>query len=275
MRFFVAFLISLFIYVVLIWLFLTQFPELERPSKKMNEHIVKIDIRDIPLPKKVQQPATPVIASTPVMKREGVKKKRVKKKVTKKIVKKKVVKNKKKIVKKKVVKKISKKRKAKTLQDEMVYIEEPFLTEPKEVKSTDDLASFLGTSSPSVAPSFKSYPNKKIKKLYGADFHTFTPKQKEFIEEHLNEIQRITQTLLSRRGYPEGAGRNHQQGTNVVSFNLHPNGDISALHLKQRIGSHPLDENTLSLIRSAYKDYPYPSTTTQIIFYVEYSIYGY
>jgi TonB family protein len=282
MRFFVAFVISLFIYMVFIWLFMTQFTKVQIPEKTMNERIVKIDIINMPLPKKVE-PAIAKTAPKPIVKKI-IKKKVVKKKVTKKkivkkkSIKKKVVKKKivkKKIVKKKIVKKkISKKPKPKVVE-EMVYIEEPFITEPKEVKNSDDLASFLGTQAPSPSPVVKSYPNNKIKKLYGSAFHSFTPTQKEFIENNLNEIQRITQNLLNQRGYPEGAGRNGQEGTNVVSFNLHPNGDISGLRLKKRIGSRPLDDNTLSLIRSAYKDYPYPSTTTRIVFYVSYSIYGY
>jgi len=257
----------------------------------MNERIVKIDIINMPLPKKVE----PAVKSLPkpIVKKEPVKKKEEKKKIVKKKVpKKKVPKKKvpkKKIIKKKIVKKkpqkkkhIKKKvvkkkviKKPKAVEDEIVYIEEPFITQPKEVKKSDDLASFLSTPTPTVASSSRSYPSKKIQKLYGQTFHTFTPTQKEFIKNNLNEIQRITQNLLTRRGYPEGAGRNGQQGTNVVSFNLHPNGDISDLRLQRRIGSRPLDENTLSLIRSAYKDYPYPSTTTKIVFYVSYSIYGY
>ena len=265
--------------MVLIWIFMTQFSKIKTPEKTMNERIVKIDIINMPLPKKVE-PAAAKPISKPIVKKEPVKKKEVKKKIVKKkLIKKKIVKKKpikKKVVKKKVVKKkITKKTKPKVVEDEMVYIEEPFITQPKEVKSSDDLASFLGTPAPTVAPSKKSYPNKKIQKLYGQTFHSFTPTQKEFIKNNLNEIQRITQNLLTRRGYPEGAGRNGQQGTNVVSFNLHPNGDISDLRLKRRIGSRPLDDNTLSLIRSAYKDYPYPSTTTKIVFYVSYSIYGY
>jgi TonB family protein len=239
------------------------------------------------LPKKVE----PAVAK-PIVKKEPVKKKEEKKKIIKKQVPKKKI-PKKKIIKKKIVKKkpqkkkhIKKKvvkkkviKKPKAVEEEIVYIEEPFITQPKEVKKSDDLASFLSTptptSTPTVASSSRSYPSKKIQKLYGQTFHTFTPTQKEFIKNNLNEIQRITQNLLTRRGYPEGAGRNGQQGTNVVSFNLHPNGDISDLRLQRRIGSRPLDENTLSLIRSAYKDYPYPSTTTKIVFYVSYSIYGY
>ena len=282
MRFFVAFFISLFIYMALIWIYMTQFSKIKVPEKTMNERIVKIDIINMPLPKKVEP--VKVKAPTPVVKKEPIEKKVVKKKtpkkkvVKKKVVKKKIIKKKpkkKKPIKKKIVKKKIAKKTEPKVEEEMVYIEEPFITQPKEVKNSNDLASFLGTATPTVVSSQKSYPNKKIQKLYGSTFHTFTPAQKEFIENNLDEIQRITQNLLTRRGYPEGAGRNHQEGTNVVTFNLHPNGDISDLRLKQRIGSRPLDDNTLSLIRSAYKDYPYPTTTTRIVFYVTYSIYGY
>ncbi len=283
MRFFVAFFISLFIYMLLIWMYMTQFSKIKVPKKTMNERIVKIDIINMPLPKKIE-PAK-VKAPMPVVKKEPIAKKSPKKKTLKKKTLKKKI-SKKKVVKKKIIKKKPKKKKPlkkkivkkKTepkVEEEMVYIEEPFITQPKEVKSSNDLASFLGTATPTVVSSQKSYPNKKIQRLYGSTFHTFTPAQKEFIENNLDEIQRITQNLLTRRGYPEGAGRNGQEGTNVVTFNLHPNGDISDLRLKQRIGSRPLDDNTLSLIRSAYKDYPYPTTTTRIVFYVTYSIYGY
>ena len=291
MRFFVAFFISLLIYVLLTWFFMTQFPSIKMPPKKMNDKVIKIDILNIPKPM-VKEVETKVNVKTTeqktVVKKKVVKKRAVKKKLTKKkkVIKKKHV-QKKKYVKKKVKPKAKKKivveepiieeEIVENVPDEMVYIEEPFITKPVEVKkSSDDLSSFLSTSTPSVsAASSNSYPTPKIKKLYGSSFHTFTPSQKEFIENNLDVIQSITQELLTRRGYPEGAGRNRQEGTNVVTFNLHPNGDISNLRLKQRIGSRPLDDNTLSLIRSAYKDYPYPTTTTKIVFYVTYSIYGY
>ncbi|CAA6821739.1 MAG: Ferric siderophore transport system, periplasmic binding protein TonB, partial [uncultured Sulfurovum sp.] len=188
---------------------------------------------------------------------------------------------KKKVVKKKVVKKVVKKEKVvkkksealEEFENEMVYISEPMIKAKTPKTQSSDLGSFLSTPATPVSP--WSYPNDKIRKLYGTGFHNFTPTQKEFIENNLNTIQEITQRTLTQRGYPEGAGRTGQQGTNVVSFNLHPNGDISGLYLKTRIGYRALDDNTLSLIRVAYMDYPYPSTTTKIIFYVTYSIYGY
>ena len=340
MRFFIAFTISLSLYLFFLWIFLTQFPEMNIPPKKRDNHVVKIDIINIPIPKKVAPPIkkiSPVssVKPKPVIKKVEKKKKILKKKsVPKKIIKKPIKKQlikKKPIVKKTVKPKVIKEKVFVPIEIEEEYVEEivytepiieqevipefieeqvyepieqeyveefveevveerlsePFVSQAREVvqevsvpavpnASSDDLASFFKTpDSFGSAPSVGSFPNKKIEKLYGSDFHSFSPTQKKFIENNLDEIQHITQRILTRRGYPEGAGVNGQEGTNVVSFDLHPNGDISGLHLKKYIGSRPLDDNTLELIRTAYKDYPYPSTTTRLIFYVEYSIYGY
>ena len=278
MRIFIAFTISLLVYVLLIWLFITQFSKIKPIKPHKNEHIIKIDIRDIPLPvkpKAVPKTKKPTVTKRPIakkpIKKTIPKKKPVKKKI---VVKKRPIK---KVIKKKPIKKKTIIKQAEIINEpieEILYIPEPIkktiITPPKQ----DDLASFFST--PSVNSSQRqSYPSSKVKKLYGSSFHSFTATQKAFIKENLDTIQEITQKTLTRRGYPEGAGNTGQEGTNVVSFNLHPNGDISNLRLKTRIGFRALDDNTLSLIRVAYKDYPYPKTTTKIVFYVTYSIYGY
>jgi len=332
MRFFIAFTISLLLYLFFLWIFLTQFPEMNMPPKKVNNHVVKIDIVNMPIPKKVTPPIkqVPPVSSVkpkPVIKKIEKKKKVLKKKsIPKKIIKKPIKKQP--IVKKIVKPKVMKEEVFVPIEVEEEYVEEivytepiveqevipevieaqiyepieqeyvkefveeervsePFVPEEREVAqevsvpvvpnaSSDDLASFFKTpDSFSSAPSVGTFPNKKIEKLYGSDFHAFTATQKKFIENNLDKIQNITQRVLTRRGYPEGAGINGQEGTNVVSFNLHPNGDISNLFLKKSIGSRPLDDNTLELIRTAYKDYPYPTSITRLVFYVEYSIYGY
>ncbi|SFV56915.1 Ferric siderophore transport system, periplasmic binding protein TonB [hydrothermal vent metagenome] len=281
------------IYALLIWLYIAKLSDIKPLAKRKSEHIIKIDIKNI-------IPATPIIKPKPV----AVVKKRVAKPKHKKIIKKKIVKKrvikpkhkkiiKKKIIKKRVIKpkhkKVIKKKiiKKRVVKAEPVIIDNNILMQDFEilepikkvekpvVKEEDNsLASFLGTPSKRVNQN-RTYPNRKIKKLYGSNFHSFTSTQKRFIENNLDTIQSITQRVLTQRGYPEGAGRTHQEGTNVVSFNLHPNGTISDLRLKTRIGYRALDDNTLSLIRTAYREYPYPTTTTRIIFYVTYSIYGY
>jgi len=158
-------------------------------------------------------------------------------------------------------------------EEDMLFIPNPIVDKPN-TKITDSLSSLLGqgnitTNAPKKTP--------LIQKLYGSSFDNFTPIQKKFIVDNLRGIHKITQSTLTRRGYPAGAiaYRTGQEGENVVSFDLHPNGDISNLRLEQKVGYRALDENTLQTIRIAYKDYPYPQETTHIVFYVEYSIFGY
>ncbi len=179
-----------------------------------------------------------------------------KKKIVKKEVKKKPAK---KVVKKKRVVKKRKQRKAK--------------------KSNDQLFNTLmGAASTPMYParqrsSSGTYAAKMIKQLYGKEFDTYTPTQKKFIKNNLGTIHRITQRTLTQTGYPTVAVQTKQQGVNIVSFYLHPNGDISGLRLKKRMGYAALDQNTLDVIRTAYKNYPLPNKKTKIIFYVRYTLY--
>jgi TonB family protein len=146
-------------------------------------------------------------------------------------------------------------------------------------KSKNPLANALRGSGSSLYPtqsspaSSGSYSAKMINKLYGKEFNTYSTTQKNFIKKNLGLIHKITQRTLTRNGYPEISIRTRQQGTNIVSFYLHPNGDISNLYLKTKIGYAALDKNTLEVIRIAYKDYPLPNKKTKIVFYIQYSIY--
>ena len=151
--------------------------------------------------------------------------------------------------------------------------------QPKRKRSKNPLANALMGSGTAMYPTRQApassgdYSSRMINQLYGREFDTFTPAQKKFIKHNLGIIHRITQRTLTRNGYPEVAVRTRQQGTNVVSFYLHPNGDISKLRLKTKIGYAALDNNTLEVIRIAYKDYPLPNKKTKIVFYVQYSLY--
>ena len=167
---------------------------------------------------------------------------------------------KKKVIKKKITKKRVHKRK------------------PRKKRSKNPLANALMGSGTSMYPTRRpassgSNTAKMIHQLYGKEFNTFSSSQKKFIKHNLGAIHRITQQTLTRNGYPEISLRTQQRGTNVVSFYLHPNGDISKLRLKTKTGYAALDKNTLEVIRIAYKDYPLPNQKTKIVFYVEYTIY--
>jgi len=183
----------------------------------------------------------------------------------KKIVKKKEEKPKKKVVEKKVAQKpVVKKSKPQKQRKP---------SRPKRGLAGALMGSGRSVSMAPSAPSGPNYGSQMIKQLYGSEFDSFTPTQKKFIKKNLGAIHRITQRTLIQNGYPDIAIRTHQEGTNVVTFYLHPNGNITGLHLKSRIGYTALDDNTLQVIRIAYKDYPHPKTTTKITFYVQYSIY--
>jgi len=186
-----------------------------------------------------------------------------------------------KVVTKKPAKKVVKKQKTvkkKTVKKRRIV--KPKRAKPKRAKrSNDSLANMLMGSGTSMFPTQPkrtsgagNYAERMIKKLYGSEFNTYSPTQKKYIRNNLSTIQKITQRTLTRNGYPQVAIQTRQQGTNVVSFYLHPNGDISGLRLKKNIGYAALDENTLKVIKLAYKDYPLPNKKTRLIFYVRYSI---
>lgn len=109
-----------------------------------------------------------------------------------------------------------------------------------------------------------------IKKLYGEEYERLSPEEKKFIKDNLGSIGKITEKYLR---YPEMAGRMGQQGTSVVEFYLHPNGDISDLKLLDSSGYRMLDKNSIETIEIAYKDYPRPTVKTKIRMFVGYSIY--
>lgn len=299
-------MLSLLLHLLILWLFTKKFDELKFLPPKKQEKKISLNLKQVvtppaprpkPMPKPVVAPPVPkpVIEKKvePIPEVEEIKhtildesKKtfatksteennvtKVVKKPVKKVVKKEVKKKpKKKIVKKKIIKKKIVKQKP---------LKKRHIVKRKPVKrSKDPLANMLMGSGTSFAPSptrrsasAGSYAERMIKKLYGSEFDTFTPTQKKYIRNNLSTIQQITQRTLSRNGYPTVAIQTRQQGVNVVSFYLHPNGDITGLRLKKRLGYEALDKNTLKVIRIAYKDYPLPNQKTKITFYVEYNIF--
>jgi TonB family protein len=254
MRSLLAFIITVVIYILLVWLYLISFHNLKpTPKQAKHDNRIKISLKEFISPKK--EPIDNKIDIKPKKQKLIAKRKNIKTKVKKKFKKTKIIKkNHKKITHKKIY----------IPESEIVYIPIPLFKKGINKNIYNKKKK-------------KSYPNNKIKKLYGKKFFSYTTKQKKFIEQNLNEIHKITQRVLWQRGYPGGllSARTGQEGINIVSFYLYPNGDITNLRLKRKIGYRLLDENTIETIKSAYKDYPYPTERTQIIFFVEYSIFGY
>jgi TonB family protein len=144
----------------------------------------------------------------------------------------------------------------------------------KQHASKDALANALSKHSKTRTSKRRvsSSTRRMISRFYGSEFNGFSGTQKKFIEENLGNIYVITQRVLSRRGYPDVAIKTRQSGVQLVTFYLHPNGRISGLRLKKRIGYASLDKNTLQVVRIAHANYPRPKTTTKITFYVEYNL---
>ena len=290
--------------MLILWLFIQKIDELQFLPPQKQEKKISLNLKHLvtpppaprqkPMPKPVVSPPVPkpvikpIIEKPPTPEVEEMKRtvldesrktfatksteennvtkvsKKPIKKVVQKVVKKKVIKKpKKKLVKKKVTKKkhITKRKPSKR----------------RVKRSKNPFANMLMGSGTSLNPrrsaSSGSYGERMIKKLYGSEFNTFSPTQKKYIRNNLSTIHQITQRTLSHNGYPTVAIHTRQQGTNVVSFYLHPNGDITGLRLKRAIGYEALDSNTLKVIRLAYKDYPLPNQKTKITFYVQYSMY--
>jgi len=111
-----------------------------------------------------------------------------------------------------------------------------------------------------------------INSLYGSSYSRMSRSQQNFIDNNLRKIIQISQRTLNYLGYPQEALHFGEQGTNVVEFWLHPNGDITGLKLKRKLPSQSLNRQTIEVIKTAYMYYPHPKTKTKIIIYVRYKL---
>ncbi len=226
--------------------------------------LISIEINEVKTnpPKKSNPPSNikyvrlmqPQAPQTPIIKQEP-----------KKIVKKEnkpVIKPKKKEY-KKVPEKIKKVPKRTIEKKEVVKQEEKEQESVKPQQPSSPLESMLAYQRPKPKDKLtQSYLN-----LYGDEYDTFTKEQKKYLDDNLKNIGLITQRYLE---YPRIAIRTRQQGTNVVEFFLHPNGDITDLKLISPKRYTSLDENSIHTIQIAYKDYPRPKEKTKIRIYVSY-----
>jgi len=107
-------------------------------------------------------------------------------------------------------------------------------------------------------------------KLYGEKFFELSKSQRRYLKQNLDKIGKITQKHLR---YPRVSIRTKQQGTNVVEFYFHPNGDITELKISNSSQYTALDENTIYTIKVAYQHYPRPLEKIKIIINVNYYLY--
>ena len=237
-------------HLLIIFLFFINKESISKPKTTADDKPINLNLSTFESSLKKATPKPQKVTKKPqpkkVVKKEP-KPKKIEKKVEKKIIKKTEKKSEpKKIIKKELPKEVVKK--PKSFEESLMNMGKPHQAQ-KRVKS-----------------------NPMIDRLYGSEFKSYTPKQKKFIKNNLETIHEITQRVLVMNGYPQEALDLFQEGVNVVSFYLHPNGSISNLRIKQSSNSYFLDENTRRVIEMAYSQYPLPKVKTKIIFYVNYRI---
>lgn len=234
-------------HLLIIYLFFSHRDKVEIKKNKTDDKPINLNLSTFePSQKKIEPKPKKIVKKKPI------KKPKPKKKITKK-----------KPEPKKETKKIEKKVEKKVIKK----------SEPKKIvskpKSFEESLMNMGRA---LHPTPQPQNNPMIDRLYGSEFKSYTPKQKKFIKKNLETIHQITQRVLVMHGYPQEALDLFQEGVNVVSFYLHPNGTISNLQITQSSNSYFLDENTRQVIEMAYSQYPLPKQTTKIIFYVNYRI---
>lgn len=279
-----AFLLSLLLHLLIFLLFTVSFKELKMPEPQSQSRTIALDIKTFvppkpkpqPVSKPVPTPPAPLAKPTvqPIKEAKRVKKEENSLKTIPIAEKATIENNTTKVVLNKP-KKADTPKKPNNVERKPVQSVAQAKRKTSAQQSKDPLANMLMGSGSRMSPKTneKSFADKMVDRIYGKEFHTYSKEQKRFIKQNLGEIYRITQNTLWQKGYPDIALRMHMQGTNIVSFYLHPNGDISELSLKSPIGYKALDQNTIEVIKTAYKDYPKPEKKTKIMFYVTYTLY--
>ena len=109
----------------------------------------------------------------------------------------------------------------------------------------------------------------KLINLYGEDFDKFDKQTKLFLIKNIKDIGKITQRFLS---YPQLSAQAGQEGVNIIEFVLHPNGSIKDVMVSKSSGYFMLDDNTMDTVYEAYEDYPRPKKPTLIKIFVKYGL---
>ncbi len=128
---------------------------------------------------------------------------------------------------------------------------------------------------PAPTPPHKSPQRQLIEELYEEESKNLTAEQEAYLEEHLLQMQSITQNVLNRIGQLYLDPRFHYYNYNYVEFMLHPDGSISDLQMIRQADFVLLDKITQETIETAYKDYPHPQTPIKIRFKFLYDLRAY
>ncbi len=111
-----------------------------------------------------------------------------------------------------------------------------------------------------------------IKELYGEEFGELTSGQQQYILDNQEVMRRITQRVLTRVARVNLRQDLNVNRSNVIEFNLHPNGDMTDFKFLEKSGYFVLDNTTKETIEYAYKDYPRPKEIIPVRYNVFYNL---
>lgn len=111
-----------------------------------------------------------------------------------------------------------------------------------------------------------------LKTTYGEKFEQLSAGEKEYLNQNFKLLQRITQAVLNRYGKARIPSDVICNDTNMVEFNLYPNGSISDISFIQKSKVEILNETTRETIELAYAKYPRPKEKILIRYRVHYKL---
>ncbi|MEA3370067.1 MAG: hypothetical protein U9Q40_01860 [Campylobacterota bacterium] len=114
--------------------------------------------------------------------------------------------------------------------------------------------------------------SQNIKELYGEEFGELTTGQQEYILDNQEIMRRITQQVLTRQARVSNLRGLNVNRSNVIEFNLHPNGDMTDFRFLEKSGYFILDDITKATISYAYSQYPRPKEIIPVRYNVFYHL---
>lgn len=111
-----------------------------------------------------------------------------------------------------------------------------------------------------------------LKATYGTKFEQLSDGEKEYLNQNFKLLQRITQSVLDRYGSSRIPSDLVVNESNIIEFNLYPNGSISDISFIQKSKIDILNDTTRETIEIAYYKYPRPKEKILIRYRINYDL---
>lgn len=108
--------------------------------------------------------------------------------------------------------------------------------------------------------------------IYGNMYNQLTESQKEYLDANYKLIRHITKAVLDRYGSSRIPSDLVVNESNIIEFNLYPNGSISDISFIQKSKIDILNDTTRETIEIAYYKYPRPKEKILIRYRINYDL---